>query len=63
MASKVFVKIIELTKAFPWNNMLQVRVMNLFERVINGSDAHNDTFKSHVLEQTQITKTFAEMGR
>lgn len=63
MDSKVFVHIIELTKAFPWNNMLQVRVMGLFERVINGSEAHNDTFKSHILEQTQITKTLAEMGQ
>lgn len=63
MSSKVFVHIIELTKAFPWNNMLQVRVMGLFERVINGSEANNDTFKSHILEQTQITKTLAEMGQ
>jgi hypothetical protein len=62
MSSTVFVNVIELTKAFPWNNMLQVRVMGLFDRVINGSDPHNDTFKSHILEQTHITKTLAEMG-
>lgn len=39
VASDVFIRIIELTKAFPWNNMLQLRVINLFERVINGSDS------------------------
>ena len=53
----------ELTKAYPWNNMLQVRVMKLFERVINSSDAQNNVFKTQVLEQTEITKTLAEMGQ
>lgn len=57
--SAVFARIMDLTKTFPWNNMLQVRVMNLMERVISGTTITNETFRAQFLEQAQITKTLA----
>jgi hypothetical protein len=60
MASKTFENIIDLVKIYKWNNFLQLKVINLFEQIFN--NVENETFKSHVLEQTQLAKSLAEMG-
>jgi len=36
--------------------------MNLLESVISGNTIKNETFRAKFLEQTQITKTLAQMG-
>lgn len=52
--------IIELVKAYPWNNFLQLRVMNLFTEVIEKSD--NDNFRQIFLNTSGITAALIEMG-
>ena len=51
-----------LTKTFPWNNMLQVKVISLMDKIIDGTSISNETFRAQFLEQTQIKKALAEMG-
>ena len=48
MASQTFANIIVLVKNYPWNNFLQLKVINLFEQIFNNVD--NDAFKNCVLE-------------
>jgi len=52
--------IVELVKAYPWNNFLQLKVMNLFTEVIEKSD--NETFRRNFLETSGIAAALVEMG-
>lgn len=52
--------IVELVKAYPWNNFLQLKVMNLFTEVIEKSD--NDNFRQSFLQTSGITSALIEMG-
>ena len=58
--SLVFERIINLVKAFPWNNFLQLKVINLFEEVLNS--CQNAEFKAAVLEGSGIGKAIVEMA-
>ena len=60
--AKVFERIIQLAKAYPWNSMLQVRIVYLMERIISSSLITSELFRSQFLTQTQIIKTLADMG-
>ena len=43
--------------------MLQVRIVNLMERIISGSLVTSESFRQQFLTQTQISKCLAEMGK
>lgn len=58
--SKVFARIIDLVKAFPWNNFLQLKVMGLFEEVLVNSE--NSDFKANVLKSSGIGPAILEMS-
>lgn len=48
MQSQIFSNIMTLVKNYPWNNFLQLKVINLFEQVFSHID--HTAFKTHVLE-------------
>lgn len=52
--------ILELVKAYPWNNFLQLKVMNLFTEVIEKSD--NEVFRKEFLNTSGISSALIEMG-
>lgn len=58
--SLVFERIIALVKAFPWNNFLQLKVINLFEEVLNS--CQDAAFKAAVLESSGIGKAIVDMA-
>jgi hypothetical protein len=60
IASQTFSNIMTLVKNYPWNNFLQLKVINLFEQVLTHVD--HEAFKAHVLEQTELAKSLAELG-
>jgi hypothetical protein len=60
MTSQTFSNIMTLVKNYPWNNFLQLKVINLFEQVLTHID--HEAFKTHVLEQTELAKSLAELG-
>lgn len=50
--SIIFKRVIELTKVYAWNNFLQLKVINLFEEVLN--NCTNGDFKKAVLISSGI---------
>lgn len=52
--------IVGLVKAYPWNNFLQLKVMNLFTEVIEKQK--NDTFRRSFMETSGIVDALIEMG-
>lgn len=60
MASQIFSNIITLVKNYPWNNFLQLKVINLFEQILTQID--HEAFKTHVLEQTELAKSLSDLG-
>lgn len=58
--SIIFKRVIELTKVYAWNNFLQLKVINLFEEVLN--NCTNGDFKKAVLISSGIGKAIVEMG-
>lgn len=58
--SLVFCNIIHLVKHFPWNNFLQLKVINMFTEVIENSD--NQEFRKNFLDSSGIGKAVVEMS-
>jgi hypothetical protein len=57
--SEIFGNLIQLVKEYPWNNFLQLKVINICNEVItNNTDAD---FRKMFLEKSGIAKTFIEM--
>ena len=50
--SKVFARILELVKVYAWNNFLQLKVINLFEEILNNCDVAD--FKKAVLVSSGV---------
>lgn len=50
--SKVFARILELVKVYAWNNFLQLKVINLFEEILNNCDVAD--FKKSVLVSSGV---------
>jgi len=48
-----------LVKTFPWNNFLQLKVINIFTEVIENND--NAEFRSLFLNASGVARTFIEM--
>lgn len=59
--STIFTSIIELVKQYPWNNFLQLKVINICNEVISGS--HESAFRAQFLEKSGIAKAFVEMSQ
>ena len=59
--TKIFFNIIELVKTYQWNNFLQLKVINLFEHVINNCE--NQQFRKDVLSNSGIAYSLQEMSK
>lgn len=58
--SIIFQRVIELIKVFAWNNFLQLKVINLFEEVLN--NCSNADFKKAVLTTSGIGQAIVDLG-
>lgn len=58
--SLVICNIIHLVKNFPWNNFLQLKVINMFTEVIENSE--NQEFRKEFLESSGIGRAVVEMS-
>jgi hypothetical protein len=58
--SLVICNIIHLVKNFPWNNFLQLKVINMFTEVIENSE--NQEFRKNFLESSGIGRAVVEMS-
>lgn len=58
--SKIPLEIVNLVKAYPWNNFLQLKVINIFNEVIECSESA--AFRSTFLNNSGIGKALVEMG-
>lgn len=58
--SEIFKNLILLVKEYPWNNFLQLKVINICNEVITVNN--NQEFKQKFLEKSEITKAFVEMS-
>lgn len=58
--SQIFGYIMELVKAYPWNNFLQLKVINLCNDVI--SNTNNPAFRKQFLERSGIAHAFVQMS-
>lgn len=58
--SKIFGNVIQLVKEYPWNNFLQLKVINICNEVITNST--NAVFRKQFLDKSGITKTFVQMS-
>lgn len=58
--SQIFGNILELVKEYPWNNFLQLKVINLCNEVI--SNTSNPAFRKQFLEKSGIAKAFVQMA-
>jgi len=58
--SKIFGNIIELVKQYPWNNFLQLKVINLFTEVIDNCE--NVQFRKDFFDSSGIGKALVEMS-
>jgi len=60
VASKVFANIIELVKAFPWNNFLQLKVINIVNEVLENNE--HPKFRELFLVSSGLGKALVEMS-
>ena len=58
--SLIFKNIIDLVKQYPWNNFLQLKVMNIFNDVLENCE--NVQFKKNFLTSSGIGKAIVEMS-
>jgi len=59
-SSQIFKNIIDLVKKYPWNNFLQLKVMNIFNDVLENCE--NVQFKKDFLVSSGIGKAIVEMS-
>lgn len=59
--SAVFQRVLELIKTYAWNNFLQLKVIALFEEVLNNCE--NADFKKAVLTGSGVGKAIIEMSQ
>mmetsp|Transcript_32815 Transcript_32815/g.50105 ORF Transcript_32815/g.50105 Transcript_32815/m.50105 type:complete len:446 (-) Transcript_32815:607-1944(-) len=59
MKSIIFKNVIGLVKAYPWNNFLQLKVMNICDHVLD----QGEDFKKTFLASSGIADTFIEMAK
>lgn len=59
--SVIFKNIVSLVKQYPWNNFLQLRVINLFTEVIDNCD--NATFRQDFFKSSGIGQSIVEMSK
>jgi len=58
--SLIFKNIIDLVKQYPWNNFLQLKVMNIFNDVLDNCE--NVKFKTDFLKSSGIGQALVEMA-
>eukprot|EP00347_Sterkiella_histriomuscorum_P022039 403331901 len=58
--SEVFAQISSLVEAYPWNNFLQLKVQNLYEEILDSSNAE---FKTKVLQGSKIAETLINLSQ
>lgn len=59
--SVIFKNVVSLVKQYPWNNFLQLRVINLFTEVIDNCD--NATFRQDFFKSSGIGQSIVEMSK
>lgn len=59
--SEIFKNIVSLVKQYPWNNFLQLRVINLFTEVIDNCD--NAAFRQDFFKSSGIGQSIVEMSK
>lgn len=59
--SEIFAKLTALMSFYPWNNFLQLRIIQIFEEVIKNSD-HRE-FRTEVLTSSKIGEILVELGK
>ena len=59
-SSEVFKNIMQLVKNYPWNNFLQLKVINLCTEIIENNE--NAEFRKDFLNGSGIAKTLVEMS-
>lgn len=58
--SKIFANIVALVKQYPWNNFLQLKVMNIFEEVLDNCE--NIQFRKDFLQSSGIGPALVQMA-
>ncbi len=53
-ASNIFSIIMRLVEKFPWNNFLQIKVISIFEDIVEKIE--NEEFRKNVLKESQLLK-------
>jgi hypothetical protein len=59
--SKIFCNLMQLVKEYPWNNFLQLKVINICTEIIENND--NAVFRRQFLNASGIAKEFIEMSQ
>ena len=59
--SQIFKNVIDLVKAYPWNNFLQLKVINICDFILD--DAENEELRKHFLASSGIAHTLVEMSK
>jgi len=61
MKSQVFKHIIELVKRYPWNNFLQLKVINICDLILD--DGENEELRKFFLQSSGIGPAIIEMSK
>lgn len=59
--SECFAKISSLLSVFPWNNFLQLKIIGIYEEVVEHCD--NAGFRKAVLGKSNIAQTLCTLGK
>lgn len=59
--TQVFANIVELVKKYEWNNFLQLKVINLFDNILNNCE--NEEFRKSALQSSGLGLTLCEMAK
>jgi hypothetical protein len=59
-ASKIFFNIMELVKQYPWNNFMQLKVINISDEILDNCE--NEGFKKAFLDGSGIGKALVDMA-
>ena len=59
--SECFAKISNLLSVFPWNNFLQLKVISIYEEILEHSE--NVAFRQAVIEKSNIAQTLCTLAK
>ena len=58
--SEVFAVILELVQRYPWNNFIQLKVINIFEEIFENSE--NAAFRKEVLKNSFLLRKLVNLS-